>query len=464
MPVAFDSCRAIHPRILSQTQNILHRNNDCIRDRSKRQFEQCPVNLVCGNFAPPLARLRQRRDLATWACPRAGNTIEQSFLLLSIGLVFEPALYGVIIVRAGIENAISYKVTRIVSAGLEIFAEGGLKHFRAGEIEFVPKRSDVWSDSAEVFSKKGRDRKVFENFFEKVFPRPSYPFARRGGSGTSRFDKLTMNGNLPIGGETPEMVEPNDIKQIKIMREPCKPPAVAGFFKSVPIVNRIIPKLSCPAEHIRRNAGDETGPFRFGQFEKFRMQPNIRTFVSNVKGNIANEFDAELMTITLQSQPLLEEYELEKLFAIDCISKLDFYSFKSGLFMVSQFGRPLRPQPISDFASFFACATKDRLATPDKMEMSRNGCKNGEVFKPGFVLCAEPFILRIISAFAKASADKFKMFISKIEKLFLVSGNRPVVDLRFRKVRFISDVLLIEKALSIQQLWTDEQSISRKGG
>jgi len=43
--------------------------------------------------------------------------------------------------------------------------------------------------------------------------------------------------------------------------------------------------------------------------------------------------------------------------------------------------------------------------------MLRDGCKNGEVFKPEFVFLAKLFISRII----------FKTFISKIEKFFFIS-------------------------------------------
>src|SRR5262249_58807883 len=89
----------------------------------------------------------------------------------------EPAESGVVVVRAGVDDAVRDVVIRLIRVGLRVRAECELQDLHSRKSELVAQSYHFGSDVAEVF---GDDRQIafIERFFdmiEKVSARPFLP-------------------------------------------------------------------------------------------------------------------------------------------------------------------------------------------------------------------------------------------------------------------------------------------------
>ena len=65
-----------------------------------------------------------------------------------------------------------------------------------------------------------------------------------------------LRGNFPVGGKATEVVDPNNVVELKGAAESVNPPGEATLLMNIPAIKRIAPTLACGAEVVGGNTGD----------------------------------------------------------------------------------------------------------------------------------------------------------------------------------------------------------------
>ena len=176
-----------------------------------------------------------------------------------------------------------------------------------------PKRCMVSRTSAVMTPKSsaisGQTDEAVPQFGEEILRRGLHPPPVDGGRFTRR--------DLPVGHESPEMVDSNVVEQGQIPGEPSDPPLIAGFAVSVPTVDRVAPELAVGAEVIRWNAGHRQGAAGFVQLKKTRVSPHIRAVERHIDGQIPENADPLFPAVGSQPDPLpvkeiLDDFQIFK--------------------------------------------------------------------------------------------------------------------------------------------------------
>ncbi len=174
---------------------------------------------------------------------------------------------------------------------------------------FLRERVDFRGDVAEVFGDEGQSAEFVLEGAKQIKVGSGRPVAVDRG--------WVLGRNLPAGLETAEVVEADDVAGCDGPLHALDPPVVAAGLERVPVVERIAPALAGFAESIGRNAGDHLGREIGLEAEDIGMGPDIRAVVADKDGDIANDADAALGTVTPQRLPLLEEGKLQEALDVD---------------------------------------------------------------------------------------------------------------------------------------------------
>jgi hypothetical protein len=113
-------------------------------------------------------------------------------------------------------------VGREVRISGEVAVEAELKHTHSCQMMFFNERFDVGGNLSQIFRYDRLRRKPLEQRMKKMLVVTFHPFAVGGG--------FVGCGDLPVSEETPEMVNPDCIEQLKIMLSPLEPPAIPRIF------------------------------------------------------------------------------------------------------------------------------------------------------------------------------------------------------------------------------------------
>jgi hypothetical protein len=133
--------------------------------------------------------------------------------------------------------------------------------------------------------------------------------------------RLGPRRHLPIRLEGAKVVDAHDIEARELRAHPIQPPAETAALHGVPVVQRVTPELTLGVEIVRRYAGHAARLAARVEREEAPVPPNLDAITIDVERQIAEEVNAALVGIALQSRPLqleqvLLEHEGAKLLAI----------------------------------------------------------------------------------------------------------------------------------------------------
>src|SRR5262245_46401638 len=423
-PVAAFAGRHVHPGLAAQTQHVLQRNDRCVGDRAERQPDEIPVDLTAVRAQILQSQGALTRHFVVAARAQAG------------AFAGEPADGGVIVVRAGVDDAVLDVVIRLVRVGLRVRAESELQDLHSGKIELITQRDHLVSDVAEVF---GDDRQIASverafDLLEKVGARPFLPpavdrrsFARRDG---------------PIFFKAAEMIKPEDVHRGERMAESLYPPTIAAFLHHVPAVNRITPQLARLTEVIRRDARDQRRRAFIFEVEEMTVGPDVGAVVRDEDRGVADDLDPMFVCVAGEAEPLLEKEELVELLRADFGRMVLAEKMHGFVFAVAQVGIPFRPLPA-------VVLVLDRAV-------------RRVIFQPPTRLPYERqiFIFRLV----RSVLDK--VGVSLLKHCAFEFDHPPVINRIWRRrweFRRAVEVALIQQPVGDQRLQTDQQRVSREG-
>jgi hypothetical protein len=108
------------------------------------------------------------------------------------------------------------------------------------------------------------------------------------------------------------MIDAHRVEEFKHARESSHPPGESGLLMHRPLVLRMPPMLSVPAEAVRRIARHPPRLAAPVELEEFRMTPNIRAVMGDEDGQVANQPDAVAVGAFAQRPPLPVELEFDE--------------------------------------------------------------------------------------------------------------------------------------------------------
>ena len=227
-----------------------------------------------------------RRIMSQCSVSTAGSRPRVSFsrrFSSSGGFRFEPALNRIVVVSPGEDHAVFGNVVDGVDIGGRVFRKAEQEHPHAGEAEALHGFADVGGDDPQILGDHRQTDEAVPQFGEEILRGGLHPLPVGGG----RF----IRGDLPVGHESPEMVDSNVVEQGQISGEPEDPPLITGIAVNVPTVDRVAPELAVGAEVIRWNAGHRHGAAGVVELKKMRVSPHIRAVERHIDGQIPENAD-----------------------------------------------------------------------------------------------------------------------------------------------------------------------------
>ena len=123
---------------------------------------------------------------------------------------------------------------------------------------------------------------------------------------------LAARGDLPIGIEGAEMIEPDDIVKLRVTEDPLLQEGKALLLHLLPVIDGVAPALAGRGEIIRWYPGDE-GRFQgnFVEEEVIFIGIDIAGIVADIERNVADDLDAFGIRIGVEGVPLTVGDHLE---------------------------------------------------------------------------------------------------------------------------------------------------------
>ena len=211
---------------------------------------------------------------------------------------------------AGVDNGILHMIVREIVAGFA-GVKGELENLHARIAGALEKLLGRGCDIAQVLRD---DRDVAEFFFhsaEEVLAGSFDNLAVLGGLVTVR--------DLVVFRKSVEVVQADDIVELKVAGKALDPPAVPVFFEFFPVVDRIAPELACGREGIRRAARHYGRDKVFVKAEDVGVSPGRRAVHGHIEGNITDDFDPLLFGIGMEFFPLAVKLKLQEAVEIDLL-------------------------------------------------------------------------------------------------------------------------------------------------
>src|SRR5215472_8472151 len=160
---------------------------------------------------------------------------------------------------------------------------------------------------------------------------------------------MAVNGRGIVRRNFPELVESAEVIEadvVAMLRRPAQalnPPFISGLLHYVPTVQRIAPALPRLAKEIRRNAGHHLRLKIVVKAEKVRVSPDVGAIVVDEDGDVANDTNGALSTVTIKGTPLLIERKLQSAPDENVVGKFLTNSFQSGRLASGEFVGPSIP-------------------------------------------------------------------------------------------------------------------------
>ena len=281
LPVAVRPARGVETALGAEAEQIRQGDDRQTADRGIRGADEIPPDLR-GAYAQIAAHVIAR--------------------LLPRGCV--PAEARVVVVRAGINDAVGFEIVRQVEI-VALAAEGELqdRHPRqAGISSKLPRRG---RKLAEVLRDDLGIRKGAADRLEEGHAGARQPLAFAGGGGRIR--------NPPVVGKAAEMVDPHHVVELESGAHPGVPPRESIGGMHIPAVERIAPQLAVLTEIVRRHAGDRQRPARLLiEFEQVRAGPGIRAVHGHKNRNVADDLQPPPRRGRTHPAPLTEEQILRE--------------------------------------------------------------------------------------------------------------------------------------------------------
>ena len=223
LPVALGCAGGVEAGLFSLDQEVLDGNDAEITDAAEGLADEVPgESAVIGVLGVDKA---------------AGK------VTVVIAALLDPGPGGRIVVGAGVDNGILHMIVREIVAGFA-GVKGELENLHARIAGALEKLLGRGCDIAQVLRD---DRDVAEFFFhsaEEVLAGSFDNLAVLGGLVTVR--------DLVVFRKSVEVVQADDIVELKVAGKALDPPAITVFFEFFPVVDRIAPELACGREGIRR--------------------------------------------------------------------------------------------------------------------------------------------------------------------------------------------------------------------
>src|SRR5215471_19860049 len=190
----------------------------------------------------------------------------------------------------------------------------------------------IGRDQPQILGDERQRAQLARNGGEKLGARAGHPFAASRAHGSRR--------DVPGGGKSPKMVEPDHVDIRQQRTEAIKAPPVARCSDGVPVINRISPELSQRAEIIGRYSGNEAWPVSLIELEQSGIGPHVARIPGNVERQVADEAQAFAVRIFLETTALPAEQELRKAHLGDRFSEFLLGRAESNTTALDQLCRP----------------------------------------------------------------------------------------------------------------------------
>ncbi len=206
-----------------------------------------------------------------------------------------PAHDGVVVVGAGVGDQVAAVVVgKEVVVG--VAAEGELQDGHARKLERISQRPHRVGNDAEVLGDDGKLPKLVLHGTKERGPGPVLPGALNGG--------VVRGRDAPVFVEASEVVESDDVEQLKRAPQSLRPPFEAALCHPVPPVDRVSPQLALGAEVVGRHAGHHGGGAVVVEPEALLVSPHVGTVGGDVDGQVPEQPDVTGVAVGLQGRPL----------------------------------------------------------------------------------------------------------------------------------------------------------------
>ena len=217
-------------------------------------------------------------------------------------LLLEPAPDRVVVMRPRVDEIpLDVPVGRMVPGALAI-PEGELQDPHARQCEPVQFGAHIRGDVSQILCHQPAPGNLAQEHPEEIPGRYGRPFSPGRGFVTRR--------DLPVGDQSPAVIDADEIEEFQVVADPVDPPGIAAFLQSIPVVYRVSPELPCPAEVVGRHPGDKGSPSPRVELEQGGVCPDIGAVVVHVAGQIPHDGHAETVAVIFQGPPLPEEQVL----------------------------------------------------------------------------------------------------------------------------------------------------------
>ena len=328
----------------------------------------------------------------------------------------QPPADRLIVVRAGIDDAVRIVAVRQVlrRPGRISRVKGKFEHLHIRESRVPDKLPHGIRHIAEIL---GDDRRFADRFPDRVkqlYPGSFFPVAARRG--------LILGRDGEEFVKSPEMIDPDDVKELAAFADAADPPVIPFRGMAVPVVERIAPQLPVRRKAVRRHAGDQTDPSALVEHKEVAMRPEVGAVMRDVDRDVADDPDALRSGIRSQRLPLLQELIL------DIFVKCDFPL------------QLLRPFCAGFFPVFRDIALPRLKISPAvRVLQSHEKCVVGEpvgifLFENGkfrlFLIPAslEGFLKKRQAAAIQPAVIDLRRILPEIGPVTLFSGQKPLFD------------------------------------
>src|SRR5258708_33633703 len=116
--------------------------------------------------------------------------------------------------------------------------------------------------------------------------------------------------NFPIGGESAEVIDADDVGESQRRAEPRHPPSVSTLADDIPSVQRIAPALAGLAEVIGRDAGHDGRFAVVIELKELAVRPHVGAVAGDIDRDVAENVDSARVGGFADRGPLSEKQEL----------------------------------------------------------------------------------------------------------------------------------------------------------
>ena len=406
LPVGAGGGRMVHARLVALAEEILQRDDASVRNAGEGGADEVPGEGVVVGV--------QRVDVLAGEVPRF--VVE----------VLNPAADGLVVVRAGVDDAVVLVEVRQVIALLARI-ESELQDLHAREARVLDELDDAVGDIAKIL---GDDMDVAElplDHVEEIHARSLDPFAGSGSRGAIGDDVVFV--------KCTEVVDAEDVAELHAALKSLDPPFIVVPLQIRPVVNRVAPELAVRGEGIGRAARHGRRDVLLVEEVHLRLAPGVRAVVGGVEGDVADNLHAVVICILVKLLPLLIEFILHETLQTDRVGILFPCLLDCFRLLGLQLFRPAFP----------AAAAVGFL----------DGHEQGEAVQPVIVLLAEGLVFRLLRG-VKTLVGNLEGLVPGVVNGAVVDGGRVGAEVH------LVQLLLLYEAFLAEGLKVDEIGIPGK--